>query len=136
LIQAEIIDGPIPPLVDRQNDDDVGAELIFYGRVRGQEKKSTITALEYEYYPVMAEKKLTEIARQTEQKFNIRGISCIHRVGVVPVGESSVRIVIRSKHRKESLAAMDWFIVQLKKEVPIWKWGITADGSRFPSDAI
>jgi len=44
-------------------------------------------------------------------------------------------IHIFSKHRKASLDAMEWFIAEIKKEVPIWKWGVKPDGSKFPSKA-
>jgi len=111
-----------------------GAELIFLGRVRAIENDIPIAALEYEYYPGMAETKLEEIARELLKKFEIRDIECVHRYGKVPVGEASVCIVIRSHHRAAGLSAMDWFINELKKEVPIWKWGITKEGERFPSE--
>ena len=29
---------------------------------------------------------------------------------------------------------MTWFISELKKRVPIWKWAILEDGSRIPSE--
>ena len=39
----------------------------------------------------------------------------------VPVGEASVIIAISSKHRKESLEAVEFAINTLKATVPIWK---------------
>ena len=44
-----------------------------------------------------------------------------------------MRVTIRSTHRAEGLEAMAYFISALKKRVPIWKWAVTADGERFPS---
>jgi len=113
---------------------DTGAELIFLGRVRDIENGIPIVALEYEYYPEMAEKKLTEIAHETMEKFDIQNLECTHRIGPVATGEVSVRIVILSRNRKSALRAMQWFIDRLKSEVPVWKWGIAQDGKRFPSD--
>ena len=43
-------------------------------------------------------------------------------------------MVIWSKHRREGLEAMDWFISELKKHVPIWKWAIMIDNTRVPSE--
>ena len=37
------------------------------------------------------------------------------------------------QYRKEAIEAMDCFIFELKKRVPIWKWAILGDGSRIPS---
>ena len=127
---------PIPDIDESGNLMETGAELIFLGRVRDAENGIAIAALDYEYYPEMAEKNLAGIARKTIEKFDLQDLDCIHRFGRVTVGEASVKIVIRSRHRKAALQAMDWFIDHLKKEVPVWKWGITPDGGRFPSDAV
>lgn len=113
---------------------DTGAELIFLGRVRAMENGIPIVALEYEYYPGMAETKLKGIASELLKKYDIQDIECVHRYGKVPVGEASISIVIRSGHRAAGLLAMDRFINELKKEVPIWKWGITKEGKKFPSE--
>ena len=56
--------------------------------------------------------------------------------GKVKPGEISIHIIILSKHRKEAINAMDWFIFELKKNVPIWKWAILKDGKKVPSDCI
>jgi molybdopterin synthase catalytic subunit len=50
------------------------------------------------------------------------------------VGDTSLHVVIWSKHRKEGLDAMSWFISELKNSVPIWKWAILEDGSRVPTE--
>ena len=60
-------------------------------------------------------------------------LACTHRVGLVGVGEISVRVVARAPHRAEALAALAGFVDALKTDVPIWKWGVRPDGSRFPS---
>ena len=56
--------------------------------------------------------------------------------GKVKAGELSIHIMILSKHRKEAIKAMDWFIFELKKNVPIWKWAILNDGRKIPSDCM
>mgnify|MGYP002038819693 CR=1 FL=1 len=45
------------------------------------------------------------------------------------MNEVSMYIKICAKHRKETLAAMDWTIGEIKKEYPIWKEAIYADGT-------
>jgi len=113
---------------------DAGAELIFWGHVREIEKGESIIGLEYEYYDEMASKTLHKIAESTVKRFNLKYLSCIHRVGFIPVGESSLFVQIWSKHRVSALRAMDWFISEIKKDVPIWKWGVKIDGTKFPSN--
>ena len=62
--------------------------------------------------------------------FSLNDLFCKHRVGKVPTGEASLHISIWSPHRKEALNALEWFITELKKNVPIWKWAIYEDGTR------
>lgn len=134
MVQVEIVDGPIEFFTHDNNRNQDGAELVFNGRVRDTEHGNTITCLEYEQYDGMAKAELLQLAEKTIKKFPINDFFCKHRVGKVNVGETSLHVVIWSKHRKEGLNAMSWFITELKKSVPIWKWAILEDGSRIPSD--
>jgi len=123
---------PLPPLASEPGPDDSGAELIFHGYVRGQEGGTPIRALYYEAYEEMAAKELERVAQEALARFPIAALRCWHRIGEVPVGAPSLRIVIRSKHRAEALEAMAWFIDQLKQHVPIYKWAVDARGHRRP----
>ena len=134
MIKIEIINGPIEFFRNEDSRQKDGAELIFNGRVRVTENGENITALEYEQYKGMAEAELTQLAEETCKKFPIHDLFCKHRIGRVDVGETSLHVVIWSKHRKEGLEAMTWFISELKKRVPIWKWAILKDGMRIPSE--
>lgn len=130
---TRIIDGPLPPMSDDQQHDEDGAELVFHGRVRAGERGRAIVALEYEVYREMAEMELRRLAQEAVARFPISSLHCLHRVGRVDVGDASLRVIIWSKHRSEALQAIEWFIAALKDRVPIWKWGVTAEGDRFPS---
>lgn len=110
-----------------------GSEIIFQGRVRALEEEQSIVGIDYEHYEIMAEKELQALAEETQKKFPISEIFCWHRVGYVPIGEASLRVIIWSSHRAEGLEALAWFVRQLKLRVPIWKWAVTKDGTRFPS---
>lgn len=134
MIKIEIVNGPISFFTNDDSGKQDGAELIFNGRVRATEHGKNITALEYEQYEGMAEVELTQLAKATCEKFPIHDLFCKHRIGRVDVGETSLHVSIGSKHRKEGLDAMTWFITELKKRVPIWKWAILEDGSRIPSE--
>ena len=134
MVKAEIVNGPIDYFPSEDNRQQDGAELVFNGRVRATEDDKNITALEYEYYEGMAEEELTQLAEKTMNKFPIHDLFCRHRIGSVDVGETSLHVSIWSKHRREGLDAMDWFISELKKCVPIWKWAILADGTKVPSE--
>ena len=134
MIIVEIVNGPIKFFQTNDNHQQDGAELIFNGRVRATEHGKNITALEYEQYEGMAETELTQLAEETVGKFPIHDLFCKHRIGKINVSETSLHVVIWSKHRKEGLEAMTWFITELKKRVPIWKWAIMEDGRKIPSE--
>ena len=134
MIIVEIVDSDIEPFVSSNNQKEKGAELIFNGRVRETENGKKIKTLEYEQYEGMAKKELINIARETKKRFSVDDIFCRHRIGEVKVGEASLHVVIWSKHRKEGLEAMSFFIIELKKRVPIWKWAILENGEKIPSE--
>ena len=134
MIISEIVQGRIVPFPTDDSRRDEGAELVFNGRVRGTEHGKLILALEYEHYSGMAEKELNDLALETAEKFPLRDVFCRHRVGRINIGETSLHVTIWSKHRKEGLEAMTYFITELKKRVPIWKWAVLMDGEKIPSE--
>ena len=136
MVKVEIVNGSIDFFPPNDNHRQDGAELTFNGRVRSTEHDKNITALEYEKYEGMAELELTQLAEETMGKFPINDLFCRHRVGKVNVGETSLHVVIFSKHREEGIDSLSWFISELKKLVPIWKWAILEDGSRVPSECL
>lgn len=126
---------PFPPFEPAPPRPDAGAELLFHGRVRSGEGDREIQALGYEAYEGMARTELRTLAEETRSRFDLLDLVCWHRLGDVPVGEPSLRVVVRARHRQEAIRALDWLVVELKRRVPIWKWGVTPDGERFPSTA-
>lgn len=133
MIRVAFTSDPIDPFVPDPPRSDAGAEIIFHGCVRGAEAARDIVALDYEQYEGMAEAELEALAAACVERFGLLDLSCTHRIGRVPVGDASMRIVLRSRHRGEGIEALDWFIRELKARVPIWKWGVTAGGERFPT---
>ena len=77
---------------------------------------------------------LTNLANESLNKYPISDLFCKHRVGKVKVGETSLHVIIWSKHRKEGFKALAYFISELKKRIPIWKWAILEDGTKIPSE--
>ena len=130
MIKVEIVSGKIYPFSSDDSHRGNGAEVVFNGRVRETERGKKIIALEYEQYEGMAEPELKSLAEEAAEKFPITDLLCRHRVGEVPVGEASLHISLWAPHRKEALDALAWFISQLKKLVPIWKWAVYEDGTR------
>ncbi|KAJ4724511.1 Molybdopterin synthase catalytic subunit [Melia azedarach] len=51
-----------------------------------------------------------------------------HRLGTVPVGETSVFIAVSAVHRADALDACKFLIDELKASVPIWKKEVYSNG--------
>lgn len=98
-----------------------GAVLCFEGMVRPSEGELAIAGLRYETYDPMAEHELRRLARQACDRFGLLGLLVQHSRGFVPNHRCSFRLQVASVHRKQGLAAMDWFIDRMKQVVPIWK---------------
>lgn len=134
MVKVALVEGRIKDTIKIAGPPDRGAELVFRGRVRGSEGEHRITALYYEHYPGMAEQKLKSLAEKTAELYPIGDLICRHRIGEIPVGEASMEVSIWSSHRREALQAMEFFIAEVKKSVPIWKWAILPGGAKVPSD--
>jgi molybdopterin synthase catalytic subunit len=102
-------------------DPETGALVEFYGIVRETEGAEKIPSLNYEAYATMAEKVMREKIALLEKKHPCQAIRIVHRLGVVPWGESAIYVGIQSRHRREGFHFLQDFMDELKKDVPIWK---------------
>jgi len=102
-----------------------GAAVCFTGLVRGSEAGQPIRALEYEAFQRMAEHQFDLIFAELEQRWPVESVRLVHRVGVVPVTESSLWVEVVAPHRGEAFAACQFLIDQMKQRVPIWKRALT-----------
>ncbi|KAE8255446.1 hypothetical protein A4X13_0g3039 [Tilletia indica] len=68
-------------------------------------------------------------ASSSASEGSITKLYIVHRLGVVPVSESSIAIACSSPHRRESFAVAEWALEEVKRVVPIWKREVYADGS-------
>lgn len=100
---------------------DCGAISIFLGTTRDNFQGKKVVTLSYEAYVPMAERELFMLCDRVRQQWEVKNIAIIHRLGDVPVGETSVLIAVSSPHRQEAQAATKWIIDEVKSRVPIWK---------------
>ncbi|MEJ2109238.1 MAG: molybdenum cofactor biosynthesis protein MoaE [Acidobacteriota bacterium] len=107
---------------------DDGALVVFEGVVRNNANGKDVRFLEYEAYEAMALKKIEEIGLETRNKFDIRNIAIVHRLGHMDVGECSIVIAVASAHRGPAFEACRYAIDTIKKVVPIWKKEFYEDG--------
>lgn len=117
-----------------------GAIAIFDGVVRNHSRGRKTLYLDYTAYEVMALRRMEQLAQQALARFAIRDVRIVHRLGRLPIGESSVYIAVASAHRAAAFDACRWLIDTLKTTVPIWKreyfadGAVWADGEPFPPD--
>jgi molybdopterin converting factor subunit 1 len=135
LVRERIVPHDIVPALERPED---GAIVIFDGIVRNHSRGRRTLYLEYESYEDMALKQLEELTIHAKEKFAIRNLAIVHRLGHLEIGESSVLIAVFSAHRAAAFDACRWVIDTLKRTVPIWKkeffedGAVWADGEPFP----
>jgi len=117
-----------------------GAAVVFEGVVRDNTRGRRTLYLDYEAYEAMALKQMEGLAEQARARFGVGGVSILHRLGRLGIGETSVLIVVASAHRGAAFEACRWIIDTLKKTVPIWKkeyfedGAVWADGEAFPEE--
>ncbi|NBO92957.1 MAG: molybdenum cofactor biosynthesis protein MoaE [Planctomycetia bacterium] len=105
-----------------------GAVVLFLGTVRDLTGEQITTALEYEAYAPMAEKKLAQVEEETRTKWPVADLVLVHRLGRLEVSEISVAVVVSCPHRAEAFDAGKFAIDRLKQMVPIWKKELGQDG--------
>jgi molybdopterin synthase catalytic subunit len=122
-VQVEITSQPIDPrsALPAELVGSAGAVAEFLGLVRDVEDGRSIAALEYEAYSPMAEQEMRRILENLAGQHPCLFARVIHRVGVVPVGETAIHVSIAARHRAEAFAMLAGFMDRLKLDVPIWK---------------
>jgi molybdopterin molybdotransferase len=120
-IHIQINTDPIPGRVEPPARPDLGTWVEFRGVVRGEEDGRTITALEYEAYQSMAEREMLRILEALAGHQPCLTAHVIHRIGIIPVGESAIYVGIGARHRAEAFTLLEGFMDRLKQDVPIWK---------------
>ncbi len=108
-------------LLRAARDPAAGAVVVFLGTTRNRNAGRRVVRLEYEAYGRMARAEMQRLAAGARRRWPLRKVVIAHRIGLVPVGETSVAIVVSAGHRAEAFAACRWLIDRLKVMVPIWK---------------
>jgi molybdopterin synthase catalytic subunit len=133
----EIVRDPISvdDVVGRLADPAIGAVTTFVGVVRGITGERETLYLEYEAYPEMALKTLSQVGEEVQGRWpEVRQVAIVHRVGRLEVGETAIVIALSAAHRRQTFDALHYAIDRIKEIVPIWKREVWADGSEWKSE--
>mgnify|MGYP001581450148 CR=1 FL=1 len=114
------------------DDDRAGAVTTFLGRVRDHDPDAAgeVVALEYSSHPD-AERILRDLAERAVST-GVSGeaiIAVSHRIGRLPVGSAAVIVAVAAAHRDEAFVVCREMIESIKRELPVWKRQVEADGT-------
>lgn len=104
-----------------------GAVCTFSGVVRNHSRGKRVLSLEYTAHERLAITEMARIVAEAENRWNAT-CAVTHRIGSIPIGESSIFIAAGTPHRPEAFEACRWLIDTIKETVPIWKRETTEDG--------
>ena len=99
----------------------VGAVVCFTGLVRDFEAQAPIDALSIQHYPGMTEKLLKEIVSQANERWDLLGMTVIHRIGSLRPTEQIVLVAVAAQRRAPAFEAAQFVMDYLKTRATLWK---------------
>lgn len=126
-VQSEDFDASAEAKKLTDNDRSIGAVVTFTGLCR--DDGGTLSALELEHYPGMAEAELNRIAALAIERFDLLGLTAIHRFGTIPTGDNIVLVIAASRHRQAAFDGANFVMDYLKTSAPFWKKEHGKDGT-------
>ena len=100
-----------------------GAIVNFIGVVRGYDEKNNqiINSMTLEHYPGMTESEIEKIVFESSQRWELTGVTVIHRVGNLKPSNQIVFVGVSSKHRQNAFDGCNFIMDWLKTKAPFWK---------------
>ena len=98
-----------------------GAFTSFEGWVRNENEGHAVRRLEYEAYEPLAITEGEKVLAEAKERFPFLEARCVHRVGLLELGECAVWIGVAAPHRDEAFKACRYIIDEIKVRLPIWK---------------
>lgn len=107
-----------------------GAVVTFVGLVRDHPELQ-LQGLELEHYPGMTESALRHIAQEAAQRFALKAISIVHRIGFLAPQQQIVLVGVAAAHRGSAFAGAEFIMDYLKTKAPLWKKQHDPSGSSW-----
>ena len=120
-VQNEDFDVSTETKILRENQ--TGAIVNFVGVVRNFDKKNNnvIEAMTLEHYPGMTELEIKKIVEQSCERWDITGVTVIHRIGKLLPSDQIVFVGVSSRHRQNAFDSCNFIMDWLKTRAPFWK---------------
>ncbi len=98
-----------------------GGYVAFEGWIRNENEGQQVLRLEYEVYEPLAIREGEKIIAEAKRKFPILHADCVHREGLLELGDCAVWVGVCAAHRDEAFKACRYIIDEVKLRLPIWK---------------
>ncbi|MCA9431308.1 MAG: molybdenum cofactor biosynthesis protein MoaE [Candidatus Omnitrophica bacterium] len=99
-----------------------GAVLWFEGVMKEVLADGTrVSQLDWDAYQSMAIKSLNELRDRAIHEFDLKDLILIHRIDTQFPGDLIMTLGVSSERRKGAIAAIGWFMDELKQLAPLWK---------------
>ena len=105
-----------------------GALATFEGWVRNHADGRGVRLLEYQVYPELAQAEGERVVAEALRTFDVLAAHCIHRSGMLHVGDVAVWVGVAAAHRAAAFDACRYIIDEIKQRLPIWKRETYAEG--------
>jgi molybdopterin synthase catalytic subunit len=126
----------IQAVIDKVIQREAGAITTFIGTVRELTKGRKTLFLIYDAYEAMAVKKLEQIGREIEERWEGSKAAITHRVGRLDITDVAVVIAVSTPHRADAYEANRYAIERIKEIVPIWKKEHWEDGEAWMGNQL
>jgi molybdopterin synthase catalytic subunit len=130
-VQAEAFD--VAAVIDdlRAGNPAIGAIASFIGLVRDVNDGTAVASMTLEHYPGMTEKALRAIVAEAGERWDLIGVSVVHRVGELRPTDPIVLVAVASAHRDEAFQACAFIMDFLKTRAPFWKKEQNSQGAKW-----
>lgn len=98
-----------------------GGYCAFEGWVRNENEGLEVERLEYEAYEPLVIAEGEKVLAEAMAQFPHLEARCVHRVGLLELGDCAVWVGVAAPHRDEAFKACRYIIDQIKVRLPIWK---------------
>lgn len=105
-----------------------GGYCAFEGWVRNVNDGRTVERLEYEAYEPLVIAEGEKVLAEAMREFPYLEARCVHRTGLLEIGDLAVWVGVAAAHRDEAFKACRYIIDELKVRLPIWKKEHYVDG--------
>ena len=109
----------------------VGAIVTFTGIVHDKAENPNLIAMTLEHFPGMTEQEIQTIIDQARERWPLRAVRVIHRVGRLLPQENIVFVGTASAHRQAAFDSASFIMDYLKTKAPFWKKEETPAGASW-----